>query len=745
MKVSRTIWYRILAILEKHSSPHETWKNKIKERWNKLVRRHNSDTPPTETANNKSDESPMNGLQKEFNEPGTNPPENDELKSTESNENSINNDNTHKTDTSEQTTNKQTSDLESSNKSKLDNAPKNQSDPEEPDEKEGTTDDFETVDGEESTLKDQQPSPSESNSNTNSTLEKSNSKKTQPSPDQGAYESNRKKGTLKSTDSKNKNKSNKPKRKKEREPWDIGGRRISRGPRGNTFEPGDYERTPKLICRENRSSSIFDVILILPDKYPVNSVLLNDKELSMGNQPGEYPLHSYSGKLVIDPTDGEKIVLKLPEESPLIFKLRKKWRGDGNSHRYLTRGYFVVIAPKRWIRQGNVPVEETPCSDSNFQAHFFHVDETNAVLEETGFKEYSIPLNKHCLNLEGKVLPDKSGDGKLFVQNLPILTPDSNVKWVRVGYEGINGWGENFKPDKKQVGDVLPDKCGHFFIRVYDEEVRLLDSDQFRFSSALKHILVDGEPYEDDDKIIPPPKGGHKSTTLQFVGTNDKNIAPLNKDIDGTIKNDMVFLYPVPGNDTTEWKIPSGSGQDHVSVVIELQRIWWQKKLPEDKLGEWLDKPIELTREEFCKLAKKKATLEFLPKHSKESLKIGFDDKLDIKRNIKDKIALSDFLYHKPIVESSSEESILKIRIDDSEIDLIVVMADQNSNSIIDYPKVCGGGVRYRRGKGFSRSEIARAGISIEDLKRLSIPFDKRRRSSQKINTKQLKKVKTDA
>ena len=497
------------------------------------------------------------------------------------------------------------------------------------------------------------------NSNTNSTSKKPNSKITQPSPEKGVPVPIQKKNKRKS------------KQKIERQPWEIGGRRISHGPRGS--KPSKFERTPKLICRENRTSSIFDVILVVPENCPVNSILLNNKELSKGNQKGEYILRSYSGKLTIDRTNGKKFEIDLPKEIPLIFKLRKNWIGDGNCQKYLTKGYFVVIAPKRLARLGTAPAEDIPCSDRNFQAHFFYVDETH---EETGFKGYCIPLSKYCLNLEGMVLPDKSDDGELFIQNPPILTSDSNVKWARVGYEGINAWGQNFKPNEQQVSDVLIGECGHFFIRVYDEEINLLDSDQFRFSSTLNRILVDGKLYEDDDKLIPPPKGGHKPTTLRFVDTNDKNIVPLDKNFDGTVKDDgAVFLHPVPGNDTTKWKLPSG--QDYVSVVVDLQRIWWQKKLPEEESTEWLDKPIELTREEFRELAKKKTVLKFLPKRSNGSLRIGFDDKLDIKRNIRDEIALSDFLYHKPIAEPSSEESILKILIDDSKIDLILITADQ--------------------------------------------------------------------
>ena len=693
----------------------------------------------------KPDEPSTNGLQKECNDSKTKPKENNKNESIETNDES------QTTDTGEQSVNKRTNDANMSDKSELDNDNNNQNDSEESKEIEGKADESNTKNDEDNTAEDQQPRQSEPDSDTNPTSEKSNHKKTQPSPEQETPESNRKEDRRKSKESKKKDKptqSDKTKRRSqrqkfERQPWEIGGRRISLGPRGENVEPSDYERAPKLICRENASSSIFDVILIVPENYPVNRVLLNDKELSAGKLPGEYPLLSYSGKLAIDRTDGDKIEISLPKDKPLIFKLRKNWRGDGNSHRYLTIGDFVVIAPKHWTRQGSVPLEDSPCSDSNFQAHFFHIEESNATSEKIGFKECSISLNKYNLNLEGKVLADKSDDGELFVLKPPILTPDHNVTWARVGFEGINDWGDNFKPAERQLSDVLDGKCGRFFIRVYDEEVNLLDSDQFRYSSVLNSVLVNGERYEDDNKFIPPPKGGHKPTTLRFVDINGRNIIPLNKNIEGTVNEDRsVLLNPVPGNDTTEWKIPSG--QDYVSVVIGLQRIWWQKKSPEDEPGEWLDKPIELTREEFRELAKKEAVLEFLPKHSKESFRIGFDDKLNIKRKIKDEIALSDFLYHKPIADSSSEESILRILIDDSEIDLILVIADQEVDENC-YPMVYGGDGRFRRGKGFSRDEVTRAGMSIKYLRCLNLPFDKRRRSCHNINIKKLKKVKTDA
>jgi len=47
----------------------------------------------------------------------------------------------------------------------------------------------------------------------------------------------------------------------------------------------------------------------------------------------------------------------------------------------------------------------------------------------------------------------------------------------------------------------------------------------------------------------------------------------------------------------------------------------------------------------------------------------------------------------------------------------------------------------WRRGKGFSRTEIATAGLTVVDAKRWSLPIDKRRRSTQSTNIKTIRRL----
>ena len=50
-----------------------------------------------------------------------------------------------------------------------------------------------------------------------------------------------------------------------------------------------------------------------------------------------------------------------------------------------------------------------------------------------------------------------------------------------------------------------------------------------------------------------------------------------------------------------------------------------------------------------------------------------------------------------------------------------------------------GGG--YRKGKGFSLSEIREAGISVEEAERLGLKIDRRRKSRLEVNVLTIKEV----
>ena len=563
----------------------------------------------------------------------------------------------------------------------------------------------------------------------------------------------------------------------EKQPRKIGGRRIEQGPRQKESESLEIERKPVLICRENQSEWKVEVVLTIPEEKSIQRVMLNGEDIT--NNRKEYQLTEYRGKLTIDTTDGKKFEIELAgDQKPLIFKMKKNWKGEGRHLEEMTKGHFIVVAPSSCTRKGNAIISEKICSNEQFKAHYFFVDEDS---DEPAFNECSIPRRASSFDLVGDSLDDDSHEGKLFVNETPLLNQNSEVVWARVGEEGKIGWGENYRPAYETLSNVLSGREGHFFIRVYGEDVKLLDSDHFRYSSELNCILVNGEQYKQTDNLIPPLKDGHRSVEIKFLNTNGDNICPeSNGQFDSTINDDgSVKLRPSPNNDRTEWKLPSG--RDNLQVAVELQRIWWKIEKQEQINNDWFDKPIVVQHKEFRSLGQMNAKLKFLPEDSTKSGKVGLGNEHDtVNVRLKDSLHLSQFLDYEKISEPLLEQTTLKLFIEGAEVDLIIIEPDPNepepgpsdesdrgdnsSDPDVDcnprsenppsftppsgseYAWVRKGGTySYRRGRGFSEGELSEAGITRDLRKQLCLYADKRRNTIYQHNVDILVRRKENA
>ena len=341
--------------------------------------------------------------------------------------------------------------------------------------------------------------------------------------------------------------------KQGRGPRNIRGRRAA--PASPPNEPSGGRRTfkpkPELICRRSPSSWQWDMILSVPPECNVPRVRHGDNELTAENS--EYRLPSLSGSLAIEYDNSASDEISLVGDAPLIFKLRNEWQGDGRRIGGITRGHFVVVAPCKWTRTGNAPVSPESCTDTDYTAHFFFIDQDD---QTGGFEEYPLSLTRSEFVLEGERIHDDSEDGDLFVGDAPALKQAEGIVWARVGGEATNAWpGENFNPADRTLGDVLDKRQGRFYVRVYDESVSLVDSGEFRYCADLREIRVNGSSYS-QDVLLAPTSDGHSEATLQFIDTQEVAIQPKLKmdnshvdvESDGTAS-----LAPHPECDETTW------------------------------------------------------------------------------------------------------------------------------------------------------------------------------------------------
>ena len=539
-----------------------------------------------------------------------------------------------------------------------------------------------------------------------------------------------------------------------KEPWNIGGRRgiPLNVPEGSTNHQTEPNLKPELVCRQ--SGWQWEILLAVPEEQIPVAVRQNGVSLSGSN--GEYRLNNFSENLTVtyeDSGNSEERVELYTDKSPLIFKLRKRWKGDGRKVRVISRGYFIVFALNEWERTGDPPVAKEACSDERFSAHYFSSDGNTT---DDGFEGYELPSNREVFSLKGSSIYDDSEQGLLFISNPPDLeiteSVTKNVSWVRIGEEHGGNWrGENFRSvEQSTVNNALNGRQGWFYVRIYDQDVKLMDSDHFRYSQTLKEIKVDDTVYSDDMLLVPSTDkdtNGYTETIIQFIDTEGNNISPEQRGNNShtSIRDDgAVIVAPHPEGDLTKWKVGS------VDTVITLPRIWWRIMETED---EWRATPIVMSREKFWENTDDVVQIS-LPSNLDE-IQVGFDcdlqraysttadDKNENKREVE--LPIRDFADYEEIENPSPKDTYLKIRYNGKVLPIIRVPADSLplvTKSLVNDPQVKKPGGDLRRGKGFSYGELRNANITVNEAKFLGLKIDLRRQTVHQVNIDKLVEAK---
>ena len=419
-------------------------------------------------------------------------------------------------------------------------------------------------------------------------------------------------------------------------------------------------------------------MLSVDERTQIQDVRQNEE--SLNKESDYYRLPSFSDQLTVIYADGRKINIALFEDKPLIFKLPRHWKGIGRKVSGITSGHYIVIAPEQWERKGHVPIAPDGCSDSRFMAHYFHRDEISSSYIG-GFRQYEFSLLKSGYELIGKRVFDDSEDGDLFVGAVPTLRTPQQVSHARTGSEDENGWrGENFRPAEQALSEILNNRQGRFFIRIYDENVALLDSGEFRYMRDLNEIRIDGEPYT-KDTILLPPSSGYVPATVDFVGANGANIRPILPPelYHVTLQGSELIVNPHPDGNKIACTLRSESGC--VSIIIDLPFVWWRMERDGDGPDEWRDKPLVMSRQEFRDLAYGEAAVRLRLNSRIKAVHVGFDDESSqsYRRDVKNGdllIPLVDFVDYSQIDKRLTIDASLTVACDGALFTLIRVSAD---------------------------------------------------------------------
>ena len=443
---------------------------------------------------------------------------------------------------------------------------------------------------------------------------------------------------------------------------------VARRGREFTFSSSDQTQTrihrPELICQK-RSGDIHYEIELDVENCNVTEVLQNGTSLT--EEGHKYQLLNYSGELVIKyETDPQETIPLFDGGTPLIFKLSGGWQGVGRRLKKINSGDFLVFAPRDWKRDGKPPIEPAPCRDENFLVHYFSYNGNDNLHDfHKGPDRHPLPTGG-AIELRGERIFDDSDQGPLFVGDIPELQVPLNVTWARVGEEKPGGWkGENFKPNDTALKEVLQHRQGRFFIRVYDENVDLLDSTEFRYLRDLREIRMDDNPYVQGMILAPHPTKGNVRTKLQFFGIND-----IYPDIEvednsyATVNTEgRVIVEPDPSIDKVICSLSLGGGQ--ICSTVNLPRIWWRLE-QDDRCDNWRSTPWQMTRQKFREYALDYTTIRLSLPYIKP-VKVGFDQELErIRKASKSQaygraeieLEMDDFIYDEQFEQPNIDTSL---------------------------------------------------------------------------------------
>ena len=463
-----------------------------------------------------------------------------------------------------------------------------------------------------------------------------------------------------------------------RGPREIGGRRgaQAQSPRPKT----EHSRAsrPELVCRKIVGAGKWEVVLSSDDDSQLAAVKLGGELLEHKNQ--ECLLPSLTGRLVVSCKDGQEIEIPLFEGNPLIFKLRKKWKGKGRRMSALTSGHFIVIAPDAWERIGQPRVEPDSCTHEGFRAHYFYSNAMAQDKEPDGFRGCDVLPQASGIKLKGERVFDDSDEGALFVGDAPVLQSSPDIAWARVGEEAKQGWkGENFEPASQSLSDMLDGKDGHFFLRVYDAQLKLLDSTEFRYLHSLKRICVNGVQYT-KDTVIAPRSSGYPRTKVCFEDDGGALMFPVlpSETTHRVLASGVIDVPRNPEADRISCTLGSEAGS--VEIVLDLPRIWWRLKRGYGNSSAWCETPLVMTRQKFRNRARRNAEISVLSKRS-PAIRVGFGSESyrEFRRKTTEdyiSIPLADFDDYRQIDQTLNEDAHLNVEWAGKILPMIRILAD---------------------------------------------------------------------
>ena len=129
----------------------------------------------------------------------------------------------------------------------------------------------------------------------------------------------------------------------------------------------------------------------------------------------------------------------------------------------------------------------------------------------------------------------------------------------------------------------------------------------------MKSILANDPEYTVKTALMPQSMG-HATTKIRFEGDENLTISRLVSAAVPALLEDMRTIQVAPGHRADSMSIYLGTSSAAVEIMLDIPRLWWGLASDGSTPIEWTDRPLEMTRSEFCKLVHSDVGISLLSK-----------------------------------------------------------------------------------------------------------------------------------
>ena len=417
-----------------------------------------------------------------------------------------------------------------------------------------------------------------------------------------------------------------------------------------------------------------------------------------------------------------------------------------------------------------------------YQPLYVNLKKTNELAiknRETG-KEEKIPCET-TFSIEGEqsVDDDFKEQTPLFVgKSVKIKAPKDNpsgwMVWIQnkqAGYRIIDDSWTGIEALQLKFLHDLPCECGEFQVDICNQDERVpVETLFFRYIPFLQI------EYQ-NELIVPDPYHGHKPEIIKVVLKSNFQDWELKTPKKIELKENGYQIELPPEEDILHFSITKrGKPETEVRLRITVPRLRWRTSKQET----WNDKSLQIKRDELvtgthlylcvctndfdsqydllaileannqklqeAKFIRKGITYNLLLDQFDDTIKKD-KNKMTVRievRKAKTEQLLDqvDILYFPELLKEKPKDKLRKpLEGSFKPVKKRPHLKLLKERDIKNIRPIVKGGRGMRKGKGLSRQEIVKSGIDVDDIRRLRIPFDSRRKSAHPQNVETLKSL----